>query len=128
MAARWLFFTSCLLSATASAVDTPRSYVEAEAAWKLARDRADYQRYGSEFVQFNNHFHLDVKDGCYDLSYKPVSLMLVITHSDGGEYALIERALTDTDTAKARCFRKTYEGLQTKVPPYVPFIFQMQMN
>lgn len=96
MVARWLLLASCLLSATASAVDTPRAYAEAEAAWKLARDRADYQQYGNEFVEFNNHFHLDVKDGCYALSDKPVSLMLVITHSDDGKYALIERALTDT--------------------------------
>jgi hypothetical protein len=43
------------------------------------------------------------------------------------EFAVIENVLSDSDSPKARCFINSYRGLQTKVPPYVPFVLQMSM-
>jgi len=111
-----------------SAAGPPSSYTEADAAWKRSRDKPQYQRYAAEFTQFNNHFHLDEKDGCFSLSPGPVNLFLVITHSDGGEFALIERVLSNVENPKASCFKRTYEGLRTKVPPFLPFVLQMGMG
>ena len=112
----------------ALAAGPPSSYAEAEAAWKRSRDKRQYQAYAAEFAQFNNHHHLDEKDGCYALSPGPVKLFLVITHSDGGEFALVERVLSNVDNPKTNCFKRTYEGLRTKVPPFLPFVLQMGMG
>jgi hypothetical protein len=54
--------------------------------------------------------------------------MLVITHRDKEPYALIEDVLSDSDSPKAQCFKKTYRGISTKVPPYLPFIIQLGMG
>ncbi len=117
-----------MFSAATFAADAPRSYAEAKAMWLKSRDSAEYQSYSAEFLQFNNHFHLDEKDDCYGLAPGPVEMMLVITHPDDGEYAVIERVLFNADNAKSRCFRKSYQNVPTKVPPYLPFVLQMHMS
>lgn len=81
-----------------------------------------------EFAQFNNHFHLDEKDGCYALGKEPVELMLVLTHREGDQFALIDQVLSDVDNAKASCFKKTYRGTRAKIPPFLPFVLQMKMG
>lgn len=57
-----------------------------------------------------------------------MNLMLVITHPAKDEYAVIERVLSDVDNAKAQCFKKSYSGIKTRVPPFVPFVLQLQMS
>ena len=116
------------VSTAALGADAPRSYSDARALWENTKGSSEYQTYASEFAQYNNHFHLDSKDGCYTLGSEPVGLMLVITRPDGAEYALIENVLSDLDTPKAHCFIKTYRGLRTKVPPFLPFVLQMAMG
>jgi len=120
-----LALAACSLSL---ADDAPQSYSAASAVWQQHRGTAEYQTYATEFTQFNNHFHLDEKDGCYALAPGPVSLLLVITHNGAGEFAIIERVLTDVDNAKARCFERSYRGVPTKVPPFLPFVIQMTMR
>jgi hypothetical protein len=110
------------------AADSPTAFVDARAIWQRSRDTAEYQSYAAEFSQFNNHFHLDEKDGCYALAPGPVELMLVISRSGNNEFAVIERVLSDADNAKARCFEKSYRGVQTKIPPFVPFVLQLSMG
>jgi len=104
------------------------SYAEARSIWEQSKSTAEYQAYATEFVQFNNYFQIDEKSGCYSMGTEPVSLMLVITHSAGGPYAVVERVFSDVDTDKARCFKKAYSGIQTKVPPFMPFVFQMELR
>jgi hypothetical protein len=104
------------------------SYAEARKVWEQSKDKAEYQAYAVEFAQFNNHFQIDVKSGCYAMGAGPVNLMLVIKHPAGDPYAVVERVFSDVDTAKARCFRKAYSGVQTKVPPFMPFVVQMAMQ
>ena len=117
----------CLATAAVASPAVP-SYSEAHASWEAHKDSKEYQAYADDFIQFNNHNHLDEKGGCYALAGGPVQLVLVITHRDEGKYALVEDVLTDTDSPKAQCFKKTYRGISTKVPPYLPFIFQMNMG
>jgi hypothetical protein len=105
-----------------------RTYDEASQFWGLSKDTTEYQSYASEFAQFNNYFHLDEKDGCYALSTNTVELLLVITHSDGDEYAVIEDVLSKTDNSKARCFQESYRGIRTKIPPFLPFVLQMSFG
>jgi len=122
----WLVFASLVSIAMAAA--NPLSFSEAERIWQQNKDKPEYQTYAAEFTQFNNSLHLDEKDGCYGQGTGPVRLLLVITHPAGEPYARITQTVTDVDNAKAQCFRKSYRGIQTKVPPFLPFVFQMDMG
>jgi hypothetical protein len=117
-----------LLSSFTTAGDSPFSYSDAKKIWDSTKARKEYQDYVAEFAQFNNHLHLDEKDGCYALAKGPVNLMLFITHQGPDEYAVIAQVLTDVDNAKAQCFKKSYRGVHTKTPPFFPFVLQMMMG
>ena len=112
----------------ALADEVPGSYEAAKAIWSRNRESKDYQGYAAEFSQFNNHFHLDEKDGCYALASGSVNLMLVISRPQNSEFAVVERVLADVDNAKARCFEKSYSGVQVKAPPFLPFVLQLGMR
>jgi hypothetical protein len=116
------------VSASILADGTSLTYESAKAIWAGKMNTAEYQNYASAFTQFNNHFSLDTKDGCYSLTPGPVNLMLVITHPNRDEFAIVEQVLSDVDNAKSRCFKKTYSGIRTKVPPFEPFVLQMVMG
>ncbi|MGO9934311.1 MAG: hypothetical protein ACLPV8_21190 [Steroidobacteraceae bacterium] len=117
-----------VISGSSWAVDAPQSYADAKAIWQQHMNGTDYQTYSAEFAQFNNHFHLDEKDGCYALAPGPVNLMLVITHPSNDEFAVIDQVLSDVDNAKSRCFKNTYRGVRTKIPPFLPFVLQLGMG
>ena len=121
-------FLAAVIASAAFAADAPRTYSEAKAAWENSKAKPEYQAYASEFAQFNNHFHLDEKDGCYALSPKPVNLMLIISNPTNSEFAVVERVLSDVDNPKSQCFSKSYGGIRTKNPPYLPFVLQMSMG
>lgn len=126
-----LFITAVLILANSSVVfagNVPQSYAGAKALWQQRSNTAEYQTYAAEFSQFNNHFHLDERNGCYQLGTGPVNLMLVITHPDDNQFAVIEQVFADVDNAKAQCFEKSYRGIPTKIPPYLPFVLQMGMG
>ena len=116
------------VAAPALAAEAPRFFAEAEAVWKEKKDDTRYQSYAAEFTQFNNHLRLDEKGGCYALGAEHVNLMLIITHPATAEFAVVERVISDVESAKARCFRRSYEGLRTKIPPFLPFVLQMSMG
>jgi hypothetical protein len=91
----------CVCSVAVGA-DAPRSYADAEAIWRSSRDKAEYQGYSAEFAQYNNSLRLG--------------------------FATIERVFFDVDNAKARCFERSYTGVRTKLPPFLPFVLQMGMG
>ena len=124
------FIAGALLLATAAAViaGDALTFADAKKIWERSKDRKEYQAYAQEFAQFNNHFRLDEKDGCYALAQDPVELMLVITHDGKSQYATIEQVLPNVDNAKSACFKRSYGGIPTKVPPYLPFVLQMRMG
>ena len=117
-----------LIACVAFADEMPPSYAGAKAIWLRSRDTKEYQSYAAAFSQFNNHFHLDEKGGCYALASGPVNLMLVISRPQNSEFAVIERVLADVDNAKAQCFEKSYGGVQVKIPPFFPFVLQLGMG
>jgi hypothetical protein len=115
-------------SGMALAAEPATSFESAKQIWEQTKGQKAYQTYSEEFAQYNNHFRLDEKDGCYALGKEPVELMLIITHRDGGEFAVVERVWSDVDNAKASCFKNSYEGIRTKIPPFFPFTLQMVFN
>ena len=128
MSSRAMPVLAVLVATVAFAAEAPRSYADARAAWESSKNKPEYQAYASEFAQFNNHFHLDEKDGCYARAKGPVNLMLVISNPANEQFAAVERVLSDVNSAKAECFKNTYGGIRTKVPPYLPFVLQMSMQ
>ena len=125
---RRLLVAVTVLSTAAFAADSPERYADARALWEKTKDRTEYQAYAVEFAQFNNHFHLDEKDGCYGRASGPVNLMVVISRRDGDDFASVANVLPDVDNAKSQCFKRTYTGLRTKAPPFLPFVLQMSMG
>ena len=111
----------------ASGSDVPHSYADALAYWEKHTGSAASRTYLAEFVDFNNHYRLNNSSGCYQLGNEAVHLLLVITHPADSQSAVVENVLSDVDSPKARCFKKVYVGLLTKVPPYVPFVVGMDM-
>jgi len=122
------FVILLFFSLLALASNNPQSYSEAKKIWSQTKLKPEYQKYGIEFTQFNNYFHLDEKDECYQLGSGPVNLMLVITHTDQDEFAIIEQVFSDIDNAKSQCFKNSYRGVRTKIPPYLPFVLQLGMG
>lgn len=122
-----ILFLLLLICNISSAVNL-NGFAEAKEYWESSKNKPEYQSYLAEFIQYNNHFKLDTKDGCYSLAKKPVEMMLIISHPKGNKYAIIERVLTNVKNAKAQCFINSYKGIQTKVPPYLPFAIQMSMQ
>jgi len=116
------------VSASALATDALLTYAKAKNIWEASRESKEYQSYSEEFAQFNNHFRLDEKDGCYALEQGAVELMLVITHDGKSQYATIEQVLPSVENAKSTCFVKSYGGISTKIPPFLPFVLQMGMQ
>jgi len=110
------------------AADGLQSFGAAKKIWDQTSDRNEYRTYQNEFIQYNNSLKLDEKDGCYALSKETVELMLVITRQDGAQFAVVEKVFSNVDSAKAQCFKKSYLGLRTKVPPFLPFVLQMGMG
>lgn len=110
------------------ATDAPGSFAQAKQSWQMNKGRKAYQTYAAEFAQFNNSLKLDERGGCYALSKGPVELMLVISPASNGQYAVVGRVLADVDNAKSQCFRRSYEGVSTKRPPFFPFVLQMSMG
>jgi hypothetical protein len=112
----------------ATAAEPPQSYQDAEAIWIRSRDTIEYQTYAAEFAQFNNAVRLDERGNCYSLTGGSVNLMLVISGARDDGFAVVERAFYDTNNAKARCFERSYNGISTKAPPFLPFVLQLRMN
>jgi hypothetical protein len=112
----------------AAAESSPKSYEDAEAIWQKTRGMLEYQAYAAEFAELNNAFRIDERGGCYSLAAGPVNLMLLVSRADAKGVATIERVFYDTDNAKARCFERSYSGLPTKAPPFLPFVLQLRME
>ena len=112
----------------AVATDAPESYKDAKAIWQKSRGMIEYQAYAAEFSQLNNAFRIDERDGCYSLAPGPVNLMLLVSPADTKGVATIERVFYDTDNAKARCFARSYDGVPTRAPPFLPFVLQLSME
>ena len=109
-------------------VSTSMSFGAAKAIWEQIKDRKEYRAYIAEFGELNNKMRLDEKDGCYTLGTERLDLMLVITQRAGDQHAMIEHVLASVDTPKAACFKKSYGGVRTKIPPFYPFALQMSMG
>lgn len=116
-------FISALFTVALVATASSLSFADAEALWKKNKDAPGFEQYSADFAQYNNHFGLDERDGCYALAEGPVILFLVVT-----DEAKVATVVADKDNEKAACFIRTYQGLPTKKPPFSPLVLKFQMG
>ena len=111
-----------------------KSFGEAQARYNQARRLPGYDAYAAQFWKLNDNAHFDQNSGCYAKGEGPVNLLLVLDKTDpkGGAGKPLKIAImethTDVNTAKAKCFRKAYQGLATNIPPFLPFLLQATLN
>ena len=104
------------------------TFNQAQEAWKHMKDKDGYATYLKEFQWFNNHFKLDTRFNCYSIDDMQLNFMLIIRHYPGHKYAVFEQALSETKSPKMDCFRRSYVGVKTKIPPFQPFVIPMMMG
>ena len=108
----------------ARAADSGLSFTDAKAVWEASKDRKEYLAYASQFLQFISHSRSDNLNGCYALGKDPLELMLVVGHRDSEQYVVVE-VLSNAESEKVQCLRKSYSGLPMKAPPFFPFVLRM---
>jgi hypothetical protein len=108
-----------------------KGYEDAQARYHQARRLPGYDAFAAQFWKMNDQAKFDEKSGCYELGGGPVNLLLVLDKASAEGKPLkitIREAYTDVDTKKAKCFRKTYLGLATNIPPFLPILLQATLN
>jgi hypothetical protein len=104
------------------------TFSAAKIQWQEHVNLKSFQQYMVEFVYFNNHYHLDSKDGCYAKKDGRIIQFLVVNHHKDAQYAVIESVVSNVDNDKSRCFTKAYKNAKVRTPPYSPFIIRMEFK
>ena len=115
-----------LLTATGltPAADSELSFADAKAVWEASKDRKEYLAYASQFLQRVSQVRSDTLNGCYALGKDPLELMLVVAHRDSEQYVVVE-VLSNVESEKAQCIRRSYSGFPMQAPPFFPFVLRM---
>lgn len=127
--ARGLGYPGCIFSAfliTACAASRPAAdnYPSALALYDRAKDLPGFADYVNVFVRSQNARHLDERSGCYAKNVgERISLILIVDRT-----GKIVAAYSDSNTAKAKCFRAAYKGAQMPIPPFIPLPVQLVMR
>ena len=127
--ARRLGFPGCIFAAfviAACAASPPAAdnYPSALALYDRARDLPGFADYVNVFVRSQNARHLDERSGCYAKNVgERISLILIVDRT-----GKIAAAYSDSNTAKAKCFKAAYKGVQMPIPPFVPLPVQLAMQ
>jgi hypothetical protein len=94
------------------------------ALFNRAKDLPGFTDYISAFVRSQNAQHLDINSGCYDKNIgQRISLILIVDRT-----GRITDTYSDSNVAKAKCFKAAYKGAQMPIPPFAPFPVQLAMR
>jgi len=92
--------------------------------WDKLHNQPGFDACVTTFINAQSAAHLDSNSGCYQYDVgTTVDLLLVIETS-----GRISAAYTDTDSKKAKCFRKVYVGVKAPIPPFSPFPLRMRVR
>jgi hypothetical protein len=117
-------FAAVLIAACAASPPAADAYPSALALYDRAKDLPGFADYVNAFVRSQNAQHLDEKSGCYAKNVgQRISLILVVDRN--GE---IVASSSDSNTAKARCFKAAYKGAHMPIPPFTPLPVQLLMR
>jgi len=92
--------------------------------WQKLHNQPGFDAYVTSFINAQNAAHLDINSGCYEYDVGTTVDLLLIVESSGK----ISAAYTDTESKKARCFRKAYVGAKMPIPPFSPFPLRMRVR
>lgn len=94
------------------------SFEEAFKLFQQSRQKLGYKEYVTEFAQFSNRIRLPERGGCSLLGSGEVKIIVIIS-----EKGVIDSVVTESDSEKAKCYKRNYIGIDVKKPPYSPFAF-----
>lgn len=100
-----------------------KTFDEAQVLFEKEKEKPEFNKYLSSFVEWNNLKKLDTRGDCYRLGPETVTLFLVV-----GASGIVEQVLAELEGPKADCFVKSYLGQQGKRPPYSPILLRMNFD
>jgi len=83
-----------------------------------------FETYVTALIAAQNTARLDSNSGCYSFNVGTTIDLLLVVESSGR----ISAAYSDTDSKKAKCFRKAYVGAKMPIPPFSPFPMRMRVR
>jgi hypothetical protein len=118
-----VLLSSCAMKNGSKVEDFERVQNMAQQQWKENKENSQYKEYFNTWNKFNNDNKLDEKDGCYSFGRKSVELILILNRN-----GVVERAITQSEGKKEKCFVNSYTGVKFPAPPIAPFYHRMTMN
>jgi hypothetical protein len=118
-----IWAASVLLILLASCA-TDAGYKSTVVRWNKLHNRPGFDDYVTAFIGAQSAAHLDSNSGCYQYDLGTTVDLLLVVESSGR----ISAAYTDTESKKARCFRKAYVGVKAPIPPFSPFPMRMRVR
>jgi hypothetical protein len=113
-----------LIAACAASPPAADAYPSGLALYDRAKDLPGFADYVIAFVRSQNARHLDERSGCYAKNVgQRISLILLVDRN-----GRIIQSYSDSNTAKAKCFKAAYLGAQMPIPPFVPLPVQLVMR
>ena len=92
--------------------------------WENLHNQPGFETYITAFISAQNAAHLDSNSGCYSFNVGTSVDLLLVVESSGR----ISAAYTDTESKKAKCFRKAYVGVKMPIPPFSPFPMRVRVR
>src|SRR5271165_1259457 len=92
--------------------------------WEKLHTQPGFEPYVTTFIGAQNAAHLDSTSGCYQYDVGTTVDLLLVVEASGR----ISSAYTDTESKKARCFRKVYVGVKAPIPPLSPLPLRMRVR
>lgn len=120
-----------MILATALAVVLPVS-AQTTTGFDQANTRAEAQKthqfdatsaYAEAWANFNNEHGLDERDGCYFKAEGELTQILEIDAS-----GKVVGYFADKDNGRARCWERTYLGVEFPKPPFAPYWHKLVMH
>jgi len=103
---------------------TEDGYKSTVLRWDKLHNQPGFDAYVTTFIHAQNAARLDSNSGCYQYDAGTTIDLLLVVEASGK----ISAAYTDTDSRKARCFRKAYVGIKAPIPPISPFPMRMRVR
>ncbi len=110
-----------LLAACATSRSNAARYQAALQVYARARSLPGFDPYVDTFIRSQNARRLDRNSGCYAKGPGERVVLILMVDRTG---RIIE-ADSEGNSAKAKCFRKAYSGVQMPIPPFFPFPVQL---
>jgi hypothetical protein len=108
----------------AAACASEGGYGATLARWNKLHTQPGFDAYVTTFINAQSAAHLDSNSGCYQYDVGTTVDLLLLVESSGR----ISAAYTDTESKKAKCFRKVYTGVKAPIPPFSPFPLRMRVR